>query len=59
MPGAGGLVVGRQGLGRDEPAASAPDPDECFRRLFGDAFARAYEAQLVRLQSARRAGKLG
>ncbi|MCC4600417.1 type VI secretion system-associated FHA domain protein TagH [Xanthomonas melonis] len=30
------------------------DPDECFRRLFGDEFARAYEAQLARLKSARR-----
>jgi type VI secretion system protein ImpI len=26
------------------------NPDECFRRLFGDAFARAYEDQLVRLK---------
>ncbi|WDS37806.1 type VI secretion system-associated FHA domain protein TagH [Pseudoxanthomonas sp.] len=33
----------------------AKDPDECFRRLFGDEFARAYEAQLARLKSARRA----
>jgi type VI secretion system protein ImpI len=31
------------------------DPDECFRRLFGDEFARAYEEQLSRLKSARRA----
>ncbi|AIF48225.1 type VI secretion system-associated FHA domain protein TagH [Dyella japonica] len=31
------------------------DPDGCFRRLFGDEFARAYEAQLARLKSARRA----
>ncbi|MEA9565292.1 type VI secretion system-associated FHA domain protein TagH [Xanthomonas sp. WHRI 8932A] len=30
------------------------DPDDCFRRLFGDEFARAYEAQLARLKSARR-----
>jgi type VI secretion system protein ImpI len=30
------------------------DPDECFRRLFGDEFARAYEEQLSRLKSARR-----
>ncbi len=29
------------------------DPDECFRRLFGDEFARAYEVQLARLKSAR------
>lgn len=32
------------------------NPDECFRRLFGDEFARAYEEQLARLKSARRAG---
>jgi type VI secretion system protein ImpI len=31
----------------------AKDPDECFRRLFGDEFARAYEEQLARLKSAR------
>jgi len=31
------------------------NPDECFRRLFGDEFARAYEDQLARLKSARRA----
>jgi type VI secretion system protein ImpI len=33
------------------------DPDECFRRLFGDEFARAYEEQLSRLKSARRMKK--
>ncbi len=33
------------------------DPDECFRRLFGDEFARAYEEQLSRLKSARRMHK--
>ncbi len=27
------------------------DPDECFRRLFGDEFARAYEQQLAHLKS--------
>ncbi|HET8746062.1 MAG TPA: type VI secretion system-associated FHA domain protein TagH [Ramlibacter sp.] len=32
------------------------DPDDCFRRLFGDEFARAYEEQLARLKSARRGG---
>ncbi|WP_017462850.1 type VI secretion system-associated FHA domain protein TagH [Dyella ginsengisoli] len=32
----------------------AKNPDECFRRLFGDEFARAYEEQLARLKSARR-----
>ena len=31
------------------------DADGCFRRLFGDEFARAYEEQLARLKSARRA----
>jgi type VI secretion system protein ImpI len=30
------------------------NPDDCFRRLFGDEFARAYEEQLARLKSARR-----
>lgn len=29
------------------------NPDECFQRLFGDAFARAYEEQLARLKSRR------
>jgi type VI secretion system protein ImpI len=29
----------------------AKNPDECFRRLFGDEFARAYEEQLARLKS--------
>jgi type VI secretion system protein ImpI len=29
------------------------NPDECFRRLFGDEFARAYEEQLGRLKSRR------
>ena len=33
------------------------NPDECFRRLFGDEFARAYEEQLARLKSARRVGQ--
>lgn len=32
----------------------AKNPDESFRRLFGDEFARAYEDQLLRLKSARR-----
>jgi len=27
------------------------DPDECFRRLFGDEFARAYEQQLAHLKA--------
>jgi type VI secretion system FHA domain protein len=29
------------------------NPDECFRRLFGDEFARAYEEQLARLKKRR------
>nr|WP_277420118.1 type VI secretion system-associated FHA domain protein TagH [Xanthomonas sp.] len=44
---------------RDNFQTLAKDPDECFRRLFGDEFARAYEAQLARLKSSRRAGKMG
>jgi len=39
---------------REEFARNARDPDECFRMLFGDEFAKAYEAQLARLKSARR-----
>ncbi|MGX1997891.1 type VI secretion system-associated FHA domain protein TagH [Xanthomonas axonopodis pv. cassiae] len=39
---------------RDNFEQLRSDPDECFRRLFGDEFARAYEAQLARLKSARR-----
>lgn len=35
------------------------DPDECFRRLFGDEFARAYEQQLSRLKSARKMQQAG
>ncbi|MFC3550062.1 type VI secretion system-associated FHA domain protein TagH [Lysobacter cavernae] len=42
---------------RDSFQTLAKDPDECFRRLFGDEFARAYESQLARLKSARRAGR--
>jgi len=30
------------------------EPDDCFRRLFGDQFARAYEEQLQRLRAAKR-----
>jgi type VI secretion system protein ImpI len=30
------------------------DADDCFRRLFGDQFARAYEEQLQRLRAERR-----
>jgi type VI secretion system FHA domain protein len=33
------------------------DPDDSFRRLFGDEFARAYEAQLAQFKAARRAAR--
>jgi type VI secretion system protein ImpI len=33
--------------------ALSRNPDECFRRLFGDEFARAYEDQLARLKRSR------
>lgn len=39
---------------RENFANAVKDPDESFRRLFGDEFARAYEAQLARLKSARK-----
>ncbi|OOW83093.1 peptide-binding protein [Xanthomonas campestris pv. vitiswoodrowii] len=39
---------------RDNFEQLRSDPDDCFHRLFGDEFARAYEAQLARLKSARR-----
>lgn len=39
---------------RDNFETLIKDPDDCFRRLFGDEFARAYEEQLARLKSARR-----
>lgn len=39
---------------REDFARAARDPDECFRMLFGDEFAKAYETQLARLKSARR-----
>ncbi|WEN16899.1 type VI secretion system-associated FHA domain protein TagH [Rhodanobacter sp. AS-Z3] len=42
---------------RDNFDGLSRDPDECFRRLFGDEFARAYEEQLSRLKSARRMQK--
>ncbi len=55
---------GRHGFGgkgryweryRDHYQSLVGDADGCFRRLFGDEFARAYEEQLARLKSARRA----
>src|SRR5690554_1760815 len=39
---------------RENFANAVKDPDESFRRMFGDEFARAYEAQLARLKSARK-----
>ena len=39
---------------REDFERAARDPDECFRMLFGDEFAKAYEGQLARLKSARR-----
>ena len=33
------------------------DPDDAFRRLFGDEFARAYEMQLAQLKSARKTAR--
>jgi type VI secretion system FHA domain protein len=35
------------------------DADDCFRRLFGDQFARAYEEQLQRLRAESRSGQCG
>jgi type VI secretion system protein ImpI len=40
---------------REHYQSLVSDPDGCFRRLFGDEFARAYEEQLARLKSARKA----
>lgn len=44
---------------REQFERAVADPDECFRMLFGDEFARAYEAQLARLKSARRGRQRG
>jgi type VI secretion system protein ImpI len=38
---------------KEQFEAMTRDPDESFRRLFGDEFARAYEDQLARLKSGR------
>jgi len=38
---------------KEEFEAVTRNPDECFRRLFGDEFARAYEEQLGRLKNRR------
>ena len=54
---------GRFGLGRrgrcwdryqEQYQSLAADPDDSFRRLFGDEFARAYESQLASYRSRRR-----
>lgn len=39
---------------REQYEALSRDPDDCFRRLFGEDFARAYETQLARYKSSRR-----
>ncbi|NBI46735.1 type VI secretion system-associated FHA domain protein TagH [Burkholderia sp. ISTR5] len=38
---------------KEQFEALTRNPDECFRRLFGDEFARAYEEQLARLKQRR------
>lgn len=38
---------------KEQFEALTRNPDECFRRLFGDEFARAYEEQLGRLKNRR------
>jgi predicted component of type VI protein secretion system len=40
-------------LFRDQREELQKDPDDAFRKLFGEEFARAYEAQLQRLKSQR------
>ena len=42
-------------LFRERQEAMAKDPEATFRRLFGEEFAKAYEEQLRRLKSERRA----
>lgn len=39
--------------------ALGADPDDCFKRLFGDVFAQAYEEQLARLKTPRTPGPAG
>ena len=41
-------------LFRDHREELLKDPDDAFRTLFGEEFARAYEAQLQRLKNQRR-----
>lgn len=61
----GGRRLGLPGKGRyweryrEQFQALVRDPDDCFRRLFGDEFARAYETQLARYKSASRATREG
>lgn len=64
--GSGGLVSalgGRKGRLWDEHVASyqalTQDRDDAFRRLFGDAFGRAYEEELRRLKTMARAQRRG
>jgi type VI secretion system protein ImpI len=44
---------------RRQFGALTADPDDCFKRLFGDVFAQAYEEQLARLKTPRTAGLHG
>lgn len=61
----GGRRLGLPGKGRyweryrEQFQELVRDPDDCFRRLFGDEFARAYETQLARYKSACRATREG
>src|SRR5690606_24457473 len=65
--GSGGLASlalgGRKGRLWDEHVASfqalMQDRDDAFRRLFGDAFGRAYEEELRRLKTLARAQRRG
>ena len=54
----GGVAFGAKGKYwdkyRDNFEGLVKNPDDTFRRLFGDEFARAYEEQLARLKGSRR-----
>ena len=54
----GGVAFGVKGKYwdkyRDHFEGLVKNPDDTFRRLFGDEFARAYEEQLARLKGSRR-----
>jgi hypothetical protein len=57
----GGLGFGGQGRYWDafeEYRDVTADPSDCFRRLFGDQFARAYEEQIQRLRSTRQSKRV-